>query len=79
MGALYLAVRSRKENIELKRLVKAAQINGYSIAGKDIIRSASLIRQYAKIKIRHVKSEEYLDVITVLSYPLSSNNSTSFT
>ncbi len=63
MGALYLAVRSRKENIELKRLVKAAQINGYSIAGKDIIRSASLIRQYAKIRVRHVKSEEYLDAI----------------
>jgi transcription initiation factor TFIIIB Brf1 subunit/transcription initiation factor TFIIB len=63
MGALYLAVRSRKENIELKRLVKAVQINGYSIAGKDIIRSASLIRQYAKIRVRHVKSEEYLDAI----------------
>jgi transcription initiation factor TFIIIB Brf1 subunit/transcription initiation factor TFIIB len=63
MGALYLAVRTRKENIELNRLVKAVQSNGYSIAGKDIIRSASLIRQYAKIRVRHVKSEEYLDTI----------------
>ncbi len=63
MGALYLAVRTRKENIELNRLVKAVQINGYSLAGKDIIRSASLIRQYAKIRVRHVKSEEYLDTI----------------
>ncbi len=63
MGALYLAVRTRKENIELNRLVKAVQVNGFSIAGKDIIRSASLIRQYAKIRVRHVKSEEYLDAI----------------
>ncbi|MHA2095312.1 MAG: hypothetical protein ACW98F_11845, partial [Candidatus Hodarchaeales archaeon] len=63
MGALYLAVRTRKENIELNRLVKAVQVQGHSIAGKDIIRSASLIRQYAKIRVRHVKSEEYLDTI----------------
>ena len=63
MGALYLAIRSRKENIELNRLIKAIQVHGYSIAGKEVIRAASLIRQHAKIRVRHVKSEEYLDTI----------------
>ena len=60
MGSLYLAIRSRKENIELARLVAAAQNRGYFIHGKDIVRAASLIRQHAKIRVSHVKSEEYL-------------------
>jgi len=63
MGSIYLAIRSRKEHIELNRLIKAVQALGYSIAGKEIIRAASLIRQHAKIRIRYVKSEEYLDSI----------------
>jgi transcription initiation factor TFIIIB Brf1 subunit/transcription initiation factor TFIIB len=63
MGTIYLAVRARKENIELKRLIKSAQLNGYNVAGKEIIRAASLIRQNAKVKIQYVKSEEYLDSI----------------
>ncbi|UCG00580.1 MAG: hypothetical protein JSW11_13240 [Candidatus Heimdallarchaeota archaeon] len=61
MGSLYLSIRSRKENIELARLVTAAQSRGYFILGKDIIKAASLIRQHARIRISHVKSEEYLD------------------
>ena len=63
LGSLYLAIRSRKENIELARLVRATQNQGYSILGKDIIKAASLIRQYAKIRVSYVKSEEYLDNI----------------
>jgi len=63
MGSLYLAIRSRRENIELARLVKTAQNQGYTIPGKNIIKAASLIRQYAKVRITHVKSEEYLNNI----------------
>ncbi|MFX0050717.1 MAG: cyclin family protein [Candidatus Hodarchaeota archaeon] len=63
MGALYLSIRSRRENIELARLVDAARNQGYSVPGKKIIKSASLIRQYARIRVSHVKSEEYLDNI----------------
>jgi transcription initiation factor TFIIIB Brf1 subunit/transcription initiation factor TFIIB len=63
MGSLYLSIRSRKENIELARLVAAAQSRGYLILGKDIIKAASLIRQHVRIRISHVKSEEYLDNI----------------
>lgn len=63
MGSLYLAIRSRKENIELARIVNAARNQGLSILGKDIIKAASLIRQYAKIRVSYVKSEEYLDNI----------------
>lgn len=63
LGSLYLAIRSRKENIELARLVNATQNQGYSILGKDIIKAASLIRQHAKIRVSYVKSEEYLDNI----------------
>ncbi|MHA2305434.1 MAG: cyclin family protein [Candidatus Hodarchaeales archaeon] len=63
LGSLYLAIRSRKENIELARLVNVTQNQGYSIHGKDIIKAASLIRQHAKIRVSYVKSEEYLDNI----------------
>ena len=63
MGSLYLSIRSRRENIELARLVTAAQNRGYIILGKDIIKAASLIRQHARIRVSHVKSEEYLDNI----------------
>lgn len=63
MGSLYLSIRSRRENIELARLVAAAQNRGYVILGKDIIKAASLIRQHARIRVSHVKSEEYLDNI----------------
>ncbi len=63
MGSLYLAIRSRKENIELARLVCASQNQGYLIHGKSILKAASLIRQYAKVRISHVKSEEYLNNI----------------
>jgi transcription initiation factor TFIIIB Brf1 subunit/transcription initiation factor TFIIB len=63
MGCLYLSIRSRRENIELARLVVTAQHQGYSIPGKDIVKAASLIRQHARIRISHVKSEEYLDNI----------------
>ena len=63
MGSLYLSIRSRRENIELARLVAAAQNHGYSIFGKDVIKAASLIRQHARIRVSHVKSEEYLDNI----------------
>ena len=63
MGTIYIAVRARKENVELKRLIKSAQINGYNVAGKEIIKAASLIRQNAKVRIQYVKSEEYLDSI----------------
>ncbi|MFX1285447.1 MAG: hypothetical protein ACFFB5_17520 [Promethearchaeota archaeon] len=63
MGSLYLSIRSRRENIELARLVAAAQNRGYLILGKDIIKAASLIRQHARIRVSHVKSEEYLDNI----------------
>ncbi len=63
MGTIYLAIRARKENIELKRLIKSAQLNGYNVAGKEIIRAASLIRQNAKVRVQYVKSEEYLDSI----------------
>ncbi len=63
MGSLYLAIRSRRENIELIRLVRVAQDQGHSILGKDIIKAAALIRQYARIRVRYVKSEEYLDNI----------------
>ncbi|MHA1974983.1 MAG: hypothetical protein ACTSW1_18480 [Candidatus Hodarchaeales archaeon] len=62
-GALYLALRSRKENIELSRLVKVIQKQGFSIQGKDIIKAASLIRQNVKLRVSHVKSEEYLENI----------------
>ncbi len=63
IGSIYLAIRSRKEHIELNRLIKAVQVHGYSVAGKEVIRAASLIRQRVKIQVRHVKSEEYLDSI----------------
>lgn len=63
MGSLYLSIRSRRENIELMRLVAVAQNNGYSVRSKDIIKAASLIRQHVRIRISHVKSEEYLDNI----------------
>ncbi|MHA1237544.1 MAG: hypothetical protein ACTSQ9_07805 [Candidatus Hodarchaeales archaeon] len=63
MGAIYLAIRTRKENIELNRLIKAVHDNRYSIRGKEIIRAASLIRKHAKIRVQHVKSEEYLENI----------------
>jgi len=62
-GSIYLSLRSRKENIELSRLVSTAQTQGYAVRGKDIIKSASLIRQHARIRVCHVKSEEYLDNI----------------
>jgi transcription initiation factor TFIIIB Brf1 subunit/transcription initiation factor TFIIB len=62
IGSLYLSIRSRKENIELS-LITAAQVQGYSIPGKEIIKAASLIRQHAKIRVSHVKSEEYLENI----------------
>jgi transcription initiation factor TFIIIB Brf1 subunit/transcription initiation factor TFIIB len=63
MGSIYLAIRTRKENIELNRLTKAVQDNGYSMRGKQIIRAASLIRKHAKIRVQYVKSEEYLENI----------------
>ncbi|MFX0185144.1 MAG: hypothetical protein ACFE95_18840 [Candidatus Hodarchaeota archaeon] len=63
MGSLYLSIRSRRENIELARLVTAALNQGYSVPGKNVIKAASLIRQYARIRVCHVKSEEYLDSI----------------
>ncbi|MFX1546379.1 MAG: hypothetical protein ACFFCU_09235 [Promethearchaeota archaeon] len=63
MGSLYLAIRSRRENIELIRLVGTVHSRGYTIQGKDIIKAASLIRQHAQIRVSHVKSEEYLDTI----------------
>ena len=63
MGSLYLAIRSRRENIELVRLVRVAQNQGHSILGKDVVKAASLIRQYARIRVGYVKSEEYLDNI----------------
>ncbi len=63
MGSLYLSIRARRENIELARLVAAVQNRGYFILGKDIIKAASLIRQHARIRVTHVKSEEYLDNI----------------
>ncbi|MHA1213901.1 MAG: hypothetical protein ACTSR2_03280 [Candidatus Hodarchaeales archaeon] len=62
-GALYLALRSRKENIELSKLVKVIQKQGYSIQGKDIIKAASLIRQNVKLRVSYVKSEAYLENI----------------
>ena len=62
-GSIYLSLRSRKENIELSRLVSTAQSQGYVIKGKDIIKAASLIRQHARIRVCYVKSEEYLDNI----------------
>ncbi len=63
IGSLYLAIRSRHENIELVRLVRTAQNQGHSILGKDIVKAASHIRQYARIQVGYVKSEEYLDNI----------------
>jgi transcription initiation factor TFIIIB Brf1 subunit/transcription initiation factor TFIIB len=63
MGALYLAIRARRENIELARLVTTAQQRDYLIQGKEIIKAASLIRKHAKVRVSHVKSEEYLGVI----------------
>jgi transcription initiation factor TFIIIB Brf1 subunit/transcription initiation factor TFIIB len=63
MGSLYLAIRSRRENIELARIVSTVRNQGYSILGKDIIKAASLIRQHARVRVSYVKSEEYLDNI----------------
>ncbi|MFW9855929.1 MAG: hypothetical protein ACFFFG_12810 [Candidatus Thorarchaeota archaeon] len=63
LGSLYLAIRSRKENIELARLISAIQNQGYLIRGKNIIKAAALIRQHVHIRVGHVKSEEYLENI----------------
>lgn len=63
IGALYLAIRSKKENIELARLISVVQNQGYLMRGKNIIRAAALIRQHVHIRVSHVKSEEYLENI----------------
>jgi transcription initiation factor TFIIIB Brf1 subunit/transcription initiation factor TFIIB len=63
LGALYLAIRSKKENIELARLISAVQSQGYLMRGKNIIKAAALIRQHVHIRVGHVKSEEYLENI----------------
>lgn len=62
-GSLYLALRHRKENLELNRLIETAQTIWLRITRRKTLKCASAIRAVTQIPISPVKTEEYFPVI----------------